>query len=418
MSMDRIISKPKYNIKKILLYSCAGLAGILLLFSIALNSGRKEVNIGKDKLSTSTVQYSQFREYIPVDGIVLPVKSIYLDAIEGGRVSEKYAQDGDMVEKGQALLKLVNTDLQLDFLQRETQAFDLINNLQNARNTLENNKVNRQTQLADVDFQLKEAERLYELNSTLYKDKVISKQEFTQSQNNFSYYRRKKELIEQAMVRDSITAHEQMKQMRESHGKMRNNLELMRQKTEDLVVRAPASGQLSAFRAEIGELKTKGQNLGQLDIINAYKIRAQIDEHYISRIQTGQKAEFEYVGKTYTLIVKVIYPQVANGRFDADLEFESAQPLNIRKGQNLQLKLQLGDYTKALLLAKGGFYQQTGGNWVYVIDKNKQFAEKRNIRTGRQNPMYYEITEGLKEGEEVIISSYETLGDYDRLNLE
>ena len=416
--MDRIISKPRHSAKKIFLYSTAGFLCIVGLILFIRSSGRSEVNIDRDNIITSTVEYGQFREYIPVDGIVLPVKSIYLDAVEGGRVSEKYVQDGDMVTKGQALLKLVNTDLQLDFLQRETQAFDLINNLQNARNTLENNKVNRLTQLADVEFQLKEAERIHELNKALYKDKVISMQEYLQAENNYKYYRNKKALIEMAIVRDSITAYEQMKQMRESHSKMRNNLELMKQKTEDLVVRAPASGQLSSFRPEIGELKTKGQNLGQLDIIDAYKVRAQIDEHYISRIQAGQKAQFEYVGKTYTLVVKVIYPQVANGRFDADLEFESAQPLNIRKGQNLQLKLQLGEPNKALLLAKGGFYQQTGGNWVYVITSGQSYAEKRMIRTGRQNPLHYEITEGLKEGEEVIISSYETLGDYDRINLK
>jgi HlyD family secretion protein len=415
--MDRILPQQRLSQKKIIRYILGVLVLVLIIF-LLLRAGGNEVNVERDKITTAIVEYAPFSEYIPVDGAVLPAKSIYLDAIEGGRVSEKYVQDGDMVEKGQALLKLVNTDLQLDFLNRETQAFDLINNLQNARNTLENNKVNRLAQLEDVEFQLREAKRIYELNTTLYKDQVISRQEFIQSENNYIYYEKKKALIERAIIRDSITAYEQMKQMQESHGKMRNNLELMRQKTEDLIVRAPASGQLSTFRAEIGELKTKGQNLGQLDIINTYKVRAQIDEHYISRIQTGQKAEFEYVGKTYALVVKVIYPQVANGRFDADLEFESAQPVNLKKGQNLQLKLKLGDYGKAILLPRGGFYQQTGGNWVYVIRPGQSFAEKRKIQTGRQNPLQYEITEGLKQGEEVIISSYETLGDYERINLK
>ncbi len=415
--MDRIIVKPKLSKTRLLLYITVASAIICLLVFLLRNGSASEVNTEKDKLSIATVEYGQFREYIPVDGIVLPARSIFLDAIEGGRVSEKYVQDGDMVHKGQALLKLVNTDLQLDFLQRETQAFDLINNLQNARIALENNKVNRLTQLADVEFQLAEAKRIYDLDLTLVKDKVISQQEFTQAENNFLYYKKKKLLIERSIIRDSITAYEQMKQMQESHGKMRNNLDLMRQKTEDLVVRAPADGQVSAFRAEIGELKTKGQNLGQLDMIHTYKIRAQIDEHYISRIHQGQEAEFEYVGKIYKLVVKVIYPQVANGRFDADLEFESTQPVDIRKGQNLQVRLQLGDDSKALLLARGGFYQQTGGNWVYVIKPGGAYAEKRKISTGRQNPMHYEITEGLKHGEQVIISSYETIGDYDRINL-
>ncbi len=269
-----------------------------------------------------------------------------------------------------------------------------------------------------MEFALKESERVYEVNDKLFKDNFIGRQEFYQYKNNYEYNKRKKQLIEKAIAQDSITAYEQMKQMRESYARMQSNLKLMRQKTEDLVVRAPASGQLSSFRAEIGELKTKGQNLGQLDILNGYKVRAQIDEHYISRIVNGQQAQFDFGSNNYLLQVKTIYPQVANGRFDADMEFISGQPQGIKKGQNLQLRLQLGENQDALLLTKGGFYQSTGGNWVYVLNKEGTYAEKRMIRTGRQNPQYYEVLEGLKEDEEVIISSYETLGEYDRINLQ
>lgn len=416
--MDRPIEKPAYSLKRIAAITGAFLAVLLIIFIFFRASGRKELSIAKDKLSIARVTFAEFHEYIPVDGTVLPLKSIYLDAVEGGRVAEKYAQDGDLLKEGQPILKLVNTDLQLDFLNRETQAFDLINNLQNARNTLENNKVNRLTQLADIDFQLRESERQFEVNEKLYQQQLISKQEFLQYKNSYEYNKKKKTLIEQAILRDSVTAYEQFKQMRQSYARMQSNLDLMRQKTADLVVRAPATGQLSAFKAEVGELKTKGQNLGQLDILNGYKVRAQIDEHYTSRIHTGQQATFEYNGNNYLLTVKTIYPQVANGRFDADMEFDGQQPEHIKKGQNLQMKLQLGDHVKALLLAKGGFYQSTGGNWVYVLDESGDYAEKREIRTGRQNPQYYEISEGLKEGEEVIVSSYETLGNYDRINLK
>jgi HlyD family secretion protein len=415
--VDRVIEKKHPRLKQYVLIGggCLVLTALILM----LNMGNtKELNAERNKLTISTVAFNSFREYIAVDGTVLPVKTIYLDAVEGGRVSERFVEDGDIVTEGQPVLKLVNTDLQLDFLQRETQAFDLINNLQNARNNLENNKVTRLNQLADVEFQLKESERLFEINEQLYKEKHISKQEYLQYKNSYEYNRRKKQLIEKAIVQDSVTAYEQMKQMRESYSRMQSNIRLMRQKTEDLVVRAPASGQLSSFRAEIGELKNKGESLGQLDILNGYKVRAQIDEHYISRIITEQEAEFDFGGTTYKLQVKTIYPQVANGRFDADMEFEGTQPANIKKGQNLQLRLQLGENDKALLLTKGGFYQSTGGNWVYVLTKDGSYAEKRIIRTGRQNPQYYEIIEGLKEGEQVITSSYETLGDYDRINLQ
>lgn len=415
--VDRIVQKkyPKLKRNSIIVGALLFTGALIWLLTQTHSS---ELNTNKNKLTIAKVKTGEFDEYIAIDGTVLPVKTIYLDAVEGGRVAERYAQDGDKISEGQPILKLVNTDLQLDFLQRETQAFDLINNLQNARNNLENTKVTRLNQLADVEFALKESERIYDVNEKLFNDKLIGRQEFYQYKNNYEYNKRKKQLIEKAIAQDSITAHEQMKQMRESYSRMQSNLKLMRQKTEDLVVRAPASGQLSAFRAEIGELKTKGQNLGQLDILNGYKVRAQIDEHYISRIVNGQQAQFDFGNNSYLLQVKTIYPQVANGRFDADMEFISAQPQGIKKGQNLQLRLQLGENKHALLLTKGGFYQSTGGNWVYVLNKEGTYAEKRMIRTGRQNPQYYEVLEGLNENEEVIISSYETLGEYDRINLQ
>jgi HlyD family secretion protein len=415
--VDRVIEKKHPGLKRYALIGGIGIAIIAVVIMFSTGNSR-ELNADRNKLTISTVSFNSFREYIAVDGTVLPIKTIYLDAVEGGRVAERYVEDGAIVKEGQPVLKLVNTDLQLDFLQRETQAFDLINNLQNARNNLENNKVTRLNQLADIEFQLKESERLFEINDKLYKDKLISTQEYHQYKNNYEYNKRKKQLIEKAIVQDSVTAYEQMKQMRESYARMQSNIKLMRQKTEDLIVRAPASGQLSSFRAEIGELKSKGQSLGQLDILNGYKVRAQIDEHYISRIVTGQQAEFDFGGNTYQLQVKTIYPQVANGRFDADMEFTGQQPNSIRKGQNLQLRLQLGENEKVLLLTKGGFYQSTGGNWVYVLTKDGSYAEKRTIRTGRQNPLFYEVLEGLQEGEQVITSSYETLGEYDRINLQ
>lgn len=413
--VDRVIQKKHPNLKRNLLItaSCV-IVGTLVLM---LTSNRlSELNTDRERLTVSAVSMGRFQEYIAVDGTVLPIKTIYLDAIEGGRVAERYAEDGDIVNEGQPIIKLINTDLQLDFLQRETQAFDLINNLQNARNNLENNKVNRLNQLAETEFQLKESQRLFELNEKLFRDNMISKQEFLQYKNTYEYQLRRKHLIERAMVQDSVTAWEQMKQMRESYNRMQSNIKLMRQKTEDLIVRAPASGQLSSFRAEIGELKSKGQNLGQLDMLNGYKVRAQIDEHYISRIVTGQQAQFDFGGASFSLKVKTIYPQVANGRFDADLEFSGTPPAGIKKGQNLQLRLQLGENEKVLMVSKGGFYQSTGGNWIYVLDKTGKFAEKRKIKTGRQNPQFYEILDGLSEGEQVVTSSYETLGEYDRIN--
>lgn len=414
--VDRIIQHKHPKRKRNLLIA-AGVLAVALLVLLLTRSQSSELNVSRKKITISVVTVGEFGEYIIADGIVFPLKTIYLDAVEGGRVAERYVQDGDRVTEGQPVLKLVNTDLQLDFLQRETQAFDLINNLQNARNSLENTKVTRLTQLADVEFQLKESERLFDVNEKLYKDNLIGRQEYIQSRNNYEYQKRKKQLIEKAIMQDSVTAYEQMKQMRESYARMQSNLKLMKQKTEDLIVRAPASGQISAFRAEIGELKTKGESLGQLDILSGYKVRAQLDEHYISRIVNGQEAEFDFNGATYKLQVRNIYPQVVNGKFDADMEFVVSQPGGIRRGQNVQLRLRLGENSQTIRLTRGGFYQSTGGNWVYVLNKEGSYAEKRNIRTGRQNPQYYEITAGLAAGEQVITSSYETLGEHHRINL-
>jgi HlyD family secretion protein len=412
---DRIIQKKHPHLKR---NSMIAAAAVLLVSAILLARTHHPSSFNTDpkRLTITDVRTDQFQEYITLDGIVLPITSIYLDAIEGGRVAERYVEDGATVVQGQPLIKLVNTDLQLDFLQKETQAFDLINNLQNARNNLENNKVNRLNQLAEIEYQLNEAKRNFDLNEKLYRQQLLSDFEYSQFKNNYLFQKRKKELTEKAIQQDSITAYEQMKQMRESYARMQSNLKLMRQKTEDLIVRAPASGQLSSFKAEIGELKSKGQNLGQLDILNGYKIRVQIDEHYISRILTGQKGQFEFNKQLFNLRIKTIYPQVANGRFDADMVFEGTQPVQIKKGQNVQVKLQLGENQKTLLVQKGGFYQSTGGNWIYVLDASGTFAEKRMIKTGRQNPEYYEILEGLKEGDKVITSSYETLGEYERIN--
>lgn len=412
---DRVIQQKHPHLKRYLFIAAAVVVVAGAIF-IASSTFPSTINTDKGRLTIAAARVDLFQEYIAMDGMVLPVKTIYLDAIEGGRVAERFVDDGAKVVIGQPLLKLINTDLQLDFLQKETQAFDLINNLQNARNNLENTKVNRLNQLAEIEFLYNEAERQFKLNQQLFNQHLISDMEYAQFKNNYDYQKRKKQLTEKAIQQDSITAYEQMKQMRESYARMQSNLALMRQKTADLIVKAPASGQLSSFRAEIGELKTKGQNLGQLDILNGYKIRVQIDEHYISRIFSGQKGQFNLNGKNYTLYIKAIYPQVANGHFDADMEFVETQPQQIKKGQNLQVRLQLGENEKALLIPKGGFYQSTGGNWIYVVDPSGSFAEKRTIKTGRQNPEFYEIMEGLQEGEQVITSSYQTLGEYDRIN--
>jgi len=413
--MDKILEKKKWTTKKVL-YLSGGLALIFLIaFSIISTTGKSKLNVDNQKISITEVKKGAFQENIPVNGIVLPITTIYLDAIEGGRVEEKFVEDGAVLKKGQAIMKLANTDLELDLANRETSVFDLVTNMQRTRNESVRNTIDQLKTLAEIDNTFAEAERLYKMNKKLFEDKVIASQEYQSSLNNYNFQTRRKKLIQQTLHQDSITTHQQISQMQQSIDRTQIALKLMRKKAEDLTVKAPVEGQLTSLNAEIGESKTRGQRLGQIDVLSGFKVRADIDEHYISRIFTGLKASFDFSNKNYSLKIKKIFSQVQNGRFQVDLEFVGEIPKGIRRGQTLQIRLALGDETQAILLSKGGFYQQSGGNWIFKVSENGSKAFKVNIQLGRQNPEYYEVMEGLKPGDKVVTSSYENYGDMQEL---
>lgn len=417
--MDRPIqNNSTLKRKKVLYISIAG--GLLILFFSFYRSvgNPSSFKADKDKISVSTVALQEFQEFIPADGVMVPLKTVVIDAVEAGVVQEKYVEDGAMVTAGQPLLKLVNTDLQLDLLNKEAQVLDLLNNIRNSRNTLEQNKVNRLTQLADVEFQLAEAERMRDNDEKLYKEKVITRHEYEKNLNNYNYQKKRLALLRQALYQDSVSTVTQIEQMTASVSRMQQNLELMRQKNAGLTVTAPVAGQLSNFDSEIGETKAKGQNLASIDVSKGYKIKVNIADMYISRTYVGQPAFCEWDGKEYALEILKIYPQVTNGQFSMDLKFTGDIPESLKRGQNIAIKLQMSAKKQSLVIEKGGFYQQTGGNWIFVMAADGKSAEKRDIKTGRQNPKHYEILEGLKEGEKVIISSYENFGEKEHLLFE
>jgi HlyD family secretion protein len=388
---------------------------VLIAASYLSTSGKSKLRVDTQKIMVSEVKKGTFQEFIPINGVVMPITTIYLDAIQGGRVEELYVEDGAILEKGQPIMKLANTDLELDLANRETAVFDLITNMQRARNEAQQNSIRQLNQLADVDNALAEAERVYKMNKKLFDEKVIAQQDYQSSLNMYNYQLRRKKLTEQTLRQDSISTNQQIKQMQESVKRTQVALELMRKKADDLIVKAPVAGQLTSRNAEIGESKTPGQRLGQLDVLSGFKVRADIDEHYISRVFSGLVGEFTFANKTYPLKIKKIYTQVTNGRFQVDMEFTKQVPEGIRRGQTLQIRLALSDETQALLLPKGGFYQQTGGNWVFKVDESGSRAYRVDIRLGRQNPEYYEVTEGLMPGDKVVTSSYENYGDMQEL---
>lgn len=378
-------------------------------------AGKSRLNVQAERITIGEVKKGAFKETIPVNGVVLPITTIYLDVREGGRVEEKYVEDGAMMNKEDPIIKLSNTDLELDLVNRETQAYDLITNMQYTRNNAEQNTIRLENQLADVDNALAEAKRLYDLNKGLYDQKVISEQDYRSSKNNYDYQVRRKQLTERQLKQDSITVAQQLRQMQQSLERTQQGLEIMRKKAGDLTVRAPVAGQLTSLNAEYGQSITPGTRIGQIDVLSGFKVQADIDEHYISRVFTGLEGEFTFNGKDYKLKVKKIYSQVTNGRFQVDMEFVGAVPEGIRRGQTLQVRLALSAETTALLLPRGGFYQQTGGNWIFKVDDAGNKAYRVDIQLGRQSPDYYEVLSGLQEGDKVVTSSYENYGDMQEL---
>ncbi len=416
--MDRIIEKKKWGRKRIL--TIVGIAAIigLILASYFLTSGDSKLNVDLERLSIGEVKNGNFKEFIPVNGIVLPKTTIYLDAVEGGRVEEKYVEDGAIMKKGQPILRLSNTDLQLGLVTQQTNVYNLLTQMQISKNAAQQNTVSKLNQVADVESEFKEAERVYNLDKQLFAQKVIGSQEFEKAKNNYEYLLRKRKLSGQILSQDSASTQQQLQQARQLFEGSQNALNVMKQKVQDLIVRAPIDGQLTSLDAEVGQSKNKGERLGQIDVLDGYKVRVDIDEHYISRIFPGLTGEFDFNNKTYQLKIKKVYSQVTNGKFQVDMEFVSDVPQGIRRGQSLQIRLALSDETTALLVPKGGFYQQTGGNWIFKLSKDGKTAYKVDIQLGRQNPDYYEVLEGLKPGDKVITSSYENYGDMKELILK
>jgi len=416
--MDRVIPKKRWTARKVLLYGGGLFLLLLIITAFYYGSGRSRLNVEMERISIGDVSRGAFREFIPVNGVVMPITTIYLDAQEGGLVEERYVEDGAIVTKGQPILKLANTDLELSLANEETAVFNVLTQMQIARNNGQQNTISQLNQQADVATALKEAERVYKLNKTLFDSGAIGSQELESSKNQYEYQLSRKKLTDRILAQDSISVQQQVTQMQQTYQHMNRTLELMKRKVEGLTVCAPVDGQLTSLDAEIGQSKNKGDRLGQVDVLSGFKIRAGIDEHYIARVFTGLQGEFIFNGKTYQLVIKKVHTQVNNGQFQVDMAFVKDVPKDLRRGQTMQVRLALSDETQAVLLPKGGFYQHTGGNWIFKLDEDGKTAYRVDIQLGRQNPDYYEVIEGLKPGDRVITSNYEQYGNVQELVLK
>lgn len=413
--MDIPLEKKKFTLKKITYLVSSSLLVITILYLVFSASGSSKLNVDKGRITINSVKQGNFQENIPVNGVVLPIKTIYLDAMEGGRVEERFVEDGAMMKKGEPIIQLINTDLELSLVNQETQVYNLLTQMQISQNAARQNTIIKRNNLTDVENNLKEAKRKYELNKELFKKGAIGKQDYLESQNNYHHQKEKFELAKEVLTQDSISSKQEMNQARESYERTRKALELMHRKVGEMIIKAPVDGQLTALDAEIGQSISKGERIGQIDVISSYKVQAEIDEHYISRIFNGQIGFFRFNGKTFNVEIKKIYTQVTNGRFKVDLHFIDDVPENIRRGQTLQIKLALSQEKEAIVVSKGGFFQQTGGNWIFKLSEDGKIAYKVPIKLGSQNTEYYEVLNGLKPGDKVITSSYSSFGNFDEL---
>ena len=419
--MDRKIEKKKWTLKRIAGLAAAGLFVCFSVYGFWKDSGVSRLNVETEKLTVSRVERGPFVEFIPVRGTVLPGLTVYLDALEGGRVEEVLVEEGSMVEKGDALLKLVNEDLQLQVMNQEAPLEEQLERLRRTRLEVEQQQLQSRQGLLTIEFQLQQKRRKYEKYGSLSEKDLVAvmpRADFEQMRDDYEYHVRLREIRLETHRQDSVLARMQIEQLEAAVERTQRNVEIVRRRLDALVLRAPVAGQLTVLDAEIGESKGRGQRLGQVDVLDRFKVRAAIDEYYIARIEKGQRGNFDLAGQTYGLVIDKVYPEVRDGRFEIDLEFAGEPPVGIRRGQTLQIRLELGDLEEALLLARGGFYQKTGGNWVYALTGDGERAVKRTVRIGRQNSQVFEVLEGLEPGEQVITSSYDNFGDMDELVLK
>ncbi len=418
MGMDRKIEKKHFTPKRIAWSIGILLLAIVIIYGFSSLGSGSTLRLERDRLTISDVGLGEFQEFIPVNGTIMPIRTFYLDATQGGTVLEVYLQEGTFVNAGDKILMLDNTDMQLDIMYREAQLFEQINNLRNTRLAMEQNSLRLRGELLEIDYQIGIAKRNYEQSISLKEKNLISHNEFERTGEEFDYWKNRRELTIETQRQDSILRVIQIEQLEASVQRMQANLEIVKKKLDNLELKAPISGQLSLLNAEVGESKSRGERLGQIDILDGFKVNAGVDEYYISRISTGLSGEVTIAGEMFNLKIKRVYPEVRDGRFQIDLEFVGTVPEDIRRGQTIRIRLFLGDLSDAVLIPRGGFYNTSGGNWIYVLDKSGDFAVKRDITLGRYNPKHYEVLDGLEPGEKVITSSYDNYADFDRLVLK
>lgn len=408
--MDRQIEKKSF-LRRYAWYVAAAAALAAFLVWIVLGTTANTMTIDATDITISDVTRGKFDDYVRLNGQVLPIQVVQISPEEGGIVREKVVEEGTRVRKGDVILRLSNSNLDLQILNAEAELAEKQNLLRNTQVAMQQDRLNNRTEQATLDTDCDRKRRAYEQNARLYKERLISKEVYLQSREDYKLARRKQSLISQRLKQDSLYRHVQMTQMEDNLDNMRKNVLLVRDRKNKLEVRSAIDGELGLLDVELGQNIAAGQNIGQINDLSDFKVQAQIDEHYIDRVRPGLSASFSRGGKTYLLRVRKVYPEVRNGTFRTDFVFVGERPAQMRSGQTFYVELALGKSQQATLIPRGTFFQTTGGNWIFVLDKSGRKAYRRNISIARQNPQYYEVTDGLEPGERVITSGYEAFKD-------
>ncbi len=408
--MDRQIEKKSF-LRRYAWYVAAAAALAALLVWIVLGTTANTMTIDATDITISDVTRGKFDDYVRLNGQVLPIQVVQISPEEGGIVREKVVEEGTRVRKGDVILRLSNSNLDLQILNAEAELAEKQNLLRNTQVAMQQDRLNNRTEQATLDTDCDRKRRAYEQNARLYKERLISKEVYLQSREDYKLARRKQSLISQRLKQDSLYRHVQMAQMEDNLDNMRKNVLLVRDRKNKLEVRSAIDGELGLLDVELGQNIAAGQNIGQINDLSDFKVQAQIDEHYIDRVRPGLSASFSRGGKIYRLRVRKVYPEVRNGTFRTDFVFVGERPAQMRSGQTFYVELALGKSQQATLIPRGTFFQTTGGNWIFVLDKSGRKAYRRNISIARQNPQYYEVTDGLEPGERVITSGYEAFKD-------
>ena len=398
-----------------------GIAAAILLFVLvwATRDSSTSYTLDGQRIRTSIVVTGAYEDYIPLRATVAPERSVFLDAIEGGRVERILVEDGTYVEEGQPILELSNTSLQLDVIAREADVSEQLNNLRNTQLAIQQNRLSLKSDLIEIDYQISRLDRLVTRYVELEGKQFISKNEYEDAVDELGYWKSRREVTRESQVQEEKIRLAQIEQLETSVSQLEQNLILTRSNLDHLLVRAPRAGQLTSLNAQIGESKGRGERLGQIDDVDRFKATAFVNEFYLSRVRVGQRAELEVNGRHYDLEISKVYPNVQASQFEVDLRFLDAAPSDIRRGQTLQMRLVLSDTTSnAILLANGPFFNDTGGAWVFVLDANRAVATRRDVQLGRRNSTNIEVVGGLLDGDEVIISSYSNFITVDRLFID